>query len=222
MMGYAQRSLGRLGEAEKLFHDVIRITPNYTQAYISLADLLSAQARGDEAESILRQAIKIMPASVPAHINLGSLLFERGKGAESLAESREALRLEPNNPTALNNVGYYMVERGENLEEALKMVQRAVDFAPNVPGFRDSLGWAYFKLGRLEEAERYLAGAARETASPLIHEHLGDVYDKRGKREMAMAEWQQALADLQKIQIQPDEHGQLARLKSKLSGDIKK
>src|SRR5262249_35121768 len=127
----------------------------------------------------------------------------------------EALRLEPNNPVALNDLGYYMVERNENLPEALKLIQRAVDAAPGNPSFLDSLGWAHFKLGHLEEAEKYLTQAAQSAKSATIFEHLGDVYDRAGKKESAQQQWQKALA----LSAEPD---QTTRLKSKLGMGAKK
>jgi tetratricopeptide (TPR) repeat protein len=209
---------GQLADAEKQYREAIRVAPGAPQGYVGLAGILSRQQRLDEAESTLRQGLAITPTSLPVHISLSNVLYQRDKRAEAVAEAREALRLDPKNPTALNNVGYYMVEINENLEEALKFIQRAVDGAPNVPGFRDSLGWAYFKLGRLEEAEQYLAGAAKQTTSPVIHEHLGDVYAKRGKQEMALSEWQKALAELQKTSGQQGDSAQIVRLKSKING----
>jgi TonB family protein len=211
-------AMGRLAEAEKQYREAIRVGPYSAQGYLGLAGVLSREQKLDEAEATLRQGAKVIPANVALRISLGTMLYERGKGEEALAETREALRLEPNNATALNNIGYYMVERNEKLEEALKMIQRAVDSAPNVPNFRDSLGWAYFKLGQLEEAEQYLAGSAKETSSPPIHEHLGDVYDKRGKKDLARAEWQRALSELQKGPAQGTDPGEAARLKTKLEG----
>jgi len=95
------------------------------------------------------------------------------------------------------------------------MIQRAVDAEPGNPSYLDSLGWAYFKLGKLDEAERYLMDAIRIGATATIHEHLGDIYLKKGQVEKANEAWQRALT----ISIEPE---QTARLKSKLSGDQKK
>src|SRR5260370_17506727 len=103
------------------------------------------------------------------------------------------------------------------MEEEWEVGRGAVDSGPNSRGHRASLGWAYFKVGRLEEAEQYLAGAAKESTHPVIHEHLGDVYDKRGKKEMALAEWQKAIAEMQKGPGDLGDSAQLARLKSKIS-----
>jgi Tfp pilus assembly protein PilF len=104
------------------------------------------------------------------------------------------LAAEPDNAVALNNLGYFLVERGERLEEALGMIQRAVRADPSNASFLDSLGWAYFKTGKLAEAERYLTEAARRNpASSAIQEHLGDLFERLGQTEKARAAWQKAL-----------------------------
>jgi Flp pilus assembly protein TadD len=96
------------------------------------------------------------------------------------------------------------------------MIQRAVRAEPTNSSFLDSLGWAYFKLGKLDEAERHLSEAARrDTASATIHDHLGDLYLRRGKTEQARAAWQKALA----LTVEADE---ITRIKAKLNGQPSK
>ena len=87
-----------------------------------------------------------------------------------------------------------MVERDEKIEEALAMIQRAVKAEPKNASYLDSLGWAYFKLEKFEEAERYLTEAAQFGTSPVILDHLGDAFQKRGKTAQARDVWQKALA----------------------------
>ena len=75
------------------------------------------------------------------------------------------------------------------------MTQRAVRAEPTNPSFLDSLGWVYFRLGKLKEAERYLSDAARRNpASATIQEHIGDLFQQLGNAEKAKAAWQKALS----------------------------
>ncbi|HMF58270.1 MAG TPA: tetratricopeptide repeat protein [Pyrinomonadaceae bacterium] len=75
------------------------------------------------------------------------------------------------------------------------MIQRAVRAEPTNSSFLDSLGWAHFKLGKLDEAERNLAEAAGRNATSLtIQEHLGDILERKGKVEQARSAWQKALS----------------------------
>jgi Flp pilus assembly protein TadD len=96
------------------------------------------------------------------------------------------------------------------------MIQRAVRAEPTNSSFLDSLGWAYFKLGKLDEAELHLSEAARrDAASATIHDHLGDLYQRRGKPEQARAAWQKALA----LTVEVDE---ITKIKAKLNGQPSK
>jgi Tfp pilus assembly protein PilF len=147
-----------------------------------------------------------------ALITLSSAQERAGDLKGSEESLRRILAGDPNNATALNNLGYFLVERNERLTEALEMIQRAVRASPANSSFLDSLGWAYFKLGRLDEAERHLKEAARRNASSVaIHEHLGDLYQRQGKLELARTAWQKALSLV-------NEPTDTARLKAKLSG----
>ena len=81
---------------------------------------------------------------------------------------------------------------------------------PGEPHVLDSLGWAYFKLGKYDKAEQYLVQASEKLKSATVYEHLGNLYDKLDKKDLAVADWQKALALL-------TEPSDLARLKSKIA-----
>ena len=174
-----------------------------------------SQNRSEEAEAAVRQAMKLAPDNASGYLMLGSMLDHQGKRSEAEALYRRALKLDPANSHVLNNLGYMMLERNQNLDEAFRMIQKAVEAQPRNSSFLDSLGWAYFKLGRLDEAEQYLSEAARVSESPTVQEHLGDVYQQRGKTEQARAVWQKALKLSQAAE-------QTSRLKTKLGVETKK
>jgi tetratricopeptide (TPR) repeat protein len=89
----------------------------------------------------------------------------------------------------------HLVERGKNLEEALQMVRRAVAAEPRNGYYLDSLGWAYFKLGRFQEAERALLDAGElEKKSATIWEHIGDIESQLGRTKDAQSAWKKALS----------------------------
>ena len=86
------------------------------------------------------------------------------------------------------------IERDKNINEAFDLITQAVKTDPTNPSYLDSLGWAYFKLGKFAEAEKNLKEAAEiNPSSSTINEHLGDVYQKQGKTELALNAWQKAL-----------------------------
>jgi tetratricopeptide (TPR) repeat protein len=169
------------------------------RTYFSIANLYLQAGHGKEAVVAARKLLELAPPDQPqlvaqALVMLSSAQERAGdtKGAEE--SLRRILSRTPNDATALNNLGYFLTERGERLPEALDMIKRAVKSEPTNPNFLDSLGWVYFKLGQLDEAERYLNDAARRnTRSSTVQEHLGDLHHKRGQLEQARAFWRKAV-----------------------------
>ena len=89
----------------------------------------------------------------------------------------KALELNPEQPYVLNYLGYSRVDQGLYLDEALDMIDRAIAILPRDGYIIDSLGWAYYKLGRVDEAIVELERALRFLPNdPEINDHLGDAY----------------------------------------------
>jgi Tfp pilus assembly protein PilF len=181
--------------------------------FLFISNLYSQAKRGKEAVDAANQAYLITENAERkqiAKLTLATAQQMAGdfQGAEKTL--REILKQSPGNPIALNNLGYFLTERDEKLDEALKLIERAVKIDPTNSSYLDSLGWAYFKLGKLPEAEKYLKEAVQiDDSSATIHEHLGDVYQKQGKPESAKASWQKALT----LASEADE---INRIKAKL------
>ena len=81
------------------------------------------------------------------------------------------------------------------LPEAQDYIKRAVDLEPGNYAFLDSLGWVYFRLNKLDDAEQQLTRSLQLSAEkdPTIHDHMGDVYFKQGKLKLAISQWQSSL-----------------------------
>jgi Tfp pilus assembly protein PilF len=113
---------------------------------------------------------------------------------EAEATLRAILERDPDNQVALNNLGYYLAEQGRQLEEALELIQRAVNIDPTNGSYLDSLGWVYFQMGRLSEAQQYLEQALNyEPLDATIHEHVGDLYQRQGRIDQARRSFERAL-----------------------------
>ncbi|HEX8735938.1 MAG TPA: tetratricopeptide repeat protein [Pyrinomonadaceae bacterium] len=168
------------------FSNYIFISMLYTQAKRGKEAIEAANLAFNAAESDDRKQI--------AKLNLATAQHETGDYAASEATLRDILKQMPGNPIALNNLGYFLLERNERFDEALKFIQQALRIDANNPSYLDSLGWAYYKLGKYDEAEKYLKNAIRRSSdSATIYEHLGDVYQKQNKMELAKTAWQKAL-----------------------------
>ena len=122
------------------------------------------------------------------------MCYERADQWEnSEPDLRKALALNPDEPHVLNYLGYSLADRGLSLDEALKLLRRAVEQVPDDGYMVDSLGWAYFRVGKNDEACETLERAVRlKPNDPLLNDHLGDVYAKLGRRNEARAQWRRA------------------------------
>lgn len=106
------------------------------------------------------------------------------------ADLKRALALYPDQSSVLNYLGYSWVDRGENLDLALKLIQKAVRLKPTDGFIVDSLGWAYFKLGRYDDAVKTMETAVQLAGGDAtINDHLGDVYWAVGRKREAVFQW---------------------------------
>ena len=93
----------------------------------------------------------------------------------------------------LNYLAYSWVDMGQNIDEAFRMLKRAVDLTPRDGMIIDSLGWAYYRLGRYEDATRELEKAIElKPGDPVINDHLGDAYWQVGRKLEAKFQWRHA------------------------------
>ncbi len=99
----------------------------------------------------------------------------------------------PDYDLLLNNFSYSLSERGLRMQDALEMAKNAVAAQPDNTAYLDTIGWIYFKLGNLTEAEKYIKKSVEQRpASAVVLEHLGDVYAAMKKMEAAQKYWRQA------------------------------
>lgn len=179
-----------------------------------ISNLYSMANRGREASAAANEAYAAAKGSERkqiAKLTLATAQQAFGDFTGAEATLRTILNESPNNPIAQNNLGYFLVERNEKLVEALDLIERAHRVDPTNPSYLDSLGWAYFRMGKLDESEKFLKEAVRlDTGSSTIAEHLGDVYEKQGKADTARTYWAKAL-------LLASDTGDISRLKTKLS-----
>ena len=93
----------------------------------------------------------------------------------------------------MNYLGYSWVDMGMNLDEAMDLIRKAVDLRPSDGYIVDSLGWAYFKLGKFDDAVRELERAVSlKPDDPVLNDHLGDAYWRGGRQLEATFQWAHA------------------------------
>jgi tetratricopeptide (TPR) repeat protein len=99
-----------------------------------------------------------------------------------------------------------LADRGVQLDQSLDYVTRALEQDPHNGAYLDSLGWVYFKMGRLDLAEDSLLKALKSLRlTGVVYDHLGDVYFRKGEVDRALVYWRKALdeedEDLEKEEV---------------------
>lgn len=151
--------------------------------------------RYSEAIIVLEKIVADNEEAIEARYFLGSAYERSGQIDAAVAAFRTLLKSKPDFAPALNYLGYMWAERAEKLDEALRMINKAVAIEPDNGAYIDSLGWVHFQRGDLERAREYLARAARLISDdPTIFEHLGDVHSALGNSDRAGDLYRQALA----------------------------
>jgi tetratricopeptide (TPR) repeat protein len=196
-------------------------TPNDFEIDLDLAQVYEEGKRWTDAEQSVHAAEKIAPES-SAKETVGLMLggiFERQKKYDQAEEQfRKVLEGNPDNSAVLNYYGYMLADRGIRLEEATDMIKRALAEEPTNTAYEDSLGWAYFKENKLPEAEEQLRkAAARAIHDPTILGHLGDLYAKMGKDDLAEAQWQKSVEEWHRALRGDFEPAKLAEVEQKIA-----
>jgi tetratricopeptide (TPR) repeat protein len=214
---------GKSAEAIAILERMLNGAEDDIKVYSAMVQVYQREKKFKEAEKVLVPAEKLFKNKETFHFMLGSV-YERQKDYEKAEGTfRKVLEINPDHAASLNYLGYMLADRGVRLEESLDLIKKAVDLDPNNGAYLDSLGWAYFKLNRMDEAELYLKKALdRVRKDSTIHEHLGDVYYRKGKYEEARAAWELSLKcgqdeeEIRKVQKKVDD------LKVKLASVEKK
>jgi tetratricopeptide (TPR) repeat protein len=135
-----------------------------------------------------------------ARLVLSNIAVERGNLPVAEEWIEQVLDEFPGDVGALNDLGYLLADQDKHHERALRMTQQAVATEPKNAAYRDSLGWALFRLGRFDEAAAELKQALALDKNPdgVLYDHLGDVLAKTGDLPGATDAWNKALAAFEK------------------------
>jgi tetratricopeptide (TPR) repeat protein len=192
------------------------------ETQLAIAGLYERAKRYEDMAKPLDAAEKLSetkPEKEAVYFTRGAMYERLKKFDASEAEFRKVLDMDPDSAGALNYLGYMLADRGVRLEEAQKMISRALELDPDNGAYLDSLGWVYYRLNRLDDAERALVRALSKSGvgqDPTVHDHLGDVYLKLGKTKDAITQWQASLKEAEADTQSDMEPGELAQINKKL------
>ena len=220
-----------MGEADKALKDVRAMlkgdassnsnsNSDDRQVYITLAQMNTRLRRFSDAERALDKAEQLSTKTDDKEYVwfLRGSTFEREKRySEAEEQFKKVLASDPEHASALNYLGYMLADQNLKLDEALGYIKRAVDLDPTNGAYLDSLGWAYFRLGKYELAEDNLLKASQKiNTDPTVHDHLGDLYQKTGRLKLAATNWERALTEWNRTIAAEVDPADPARVQKKL------
>ena len=195
----ALQSADKTEAALEVLRALSRSHGDLATVHLALGDALRREERWDEAAAAYDAAIA---RAGPPRPEQWAIYYSRAIANERLKrwdkaepDFRQALALNPDQPQVLNDLGYSYLELNSNLDEALQMIQRAVELSPDSGYILDSLAWGLFRLGRYDAAVVPMEKASLlEPVDPVVTDHLGDVYWATGRQMEARFQWRRALS----------------------------
>ena len=189
--------LARSGETEKARQHLDGIPRQDAEQDIRIyraeAEILSRNDQLDEAMDVYDRALE-------EYAGQNDLLYARAMLAEKLdrldileRDLRAILAEKPDHAEALNALGFTLADRTDRYDEALVLLERALELKPDDFYVIDSMGWVLYRVGRLEEAIQYLRRAFSISEDPEVAAHLGEVLWVMGRKDAAREIWDTAL-----------------------------
>ena len=193
-VAYLLSKRGKLDEAREYMRQT-QAANNQQRVQLLLieAQLLREAKRPEDAYQVLQQGLAKLP-------NHPDLLYETAMMAEKIGKPdifeqlmRKLIQIRPDYAHAYNALGYSLLERNERIPEAVELVEKALQLAPDDDAIMDSVGWGYYRSGRLDESLKLLRRAFSGSSEPEIAAHLGEVLWMHGDKEEARNIWQGSL-----------------------------
>jgi tetratricopeptide (TPR) repeat protein len=169
--------------------------------YSSLGRLYLEMRNFEESEKSLKKGLEIQPSNATLHYSLGNLYEAMGKIEEAKEEYKLTLQLDPKFPHVYNGLANLYSEMGGNLlDEAESLILKGLEIDPDLKDhFLDTLGWVYFRQGKLDDALAKveeaigLTPADKKESLSTKHYHLGMIYKAKGDKEKALENFKKSM-----------------------------
>jgi uncharacterized protein (TIGR02996 family) len=161
------------------------------ESFLLEAELRLRRKERDAAMAVYESGLKALPDERRLLYARALLAEQMDRITEAERDLRRIVELNPDDADALNALGYTLADRTERHEEALGLIEKALAKKPDEPAIIDSMGWVQFRMGRRDEALKYLRRAYELKPDPEIAAHLGEVLWSGGEKDQARKVWEQ-------------------------------
>lgn len=193
---------GDTGNTEMALRQVLEADPQYIEAYFKKFALYKSQNKTEQAIGELQQVVNLKPDNprelAQAHLLLGMMEEERGQYDEAVKNYERSIGLDARTAVAsiaLNNLAWVMADKGKgNLDKAAEHARKAIQLAPSVASYYDTLGYVLAKKKLHGVAiEQYQKAIERRPNEAAFHKHLAEAYQQNGDKARAAQSYEQAL-----------------------------
>jgi tetratricopeptide (TPR) repeat protein len=166
-----------------------RSVAEQVKIYLAEEQILRDADRIDQALALLNAALVDLPDNPDLLYARGLVSAQLKRVAEHERDMRRLIELQPDNAHAYNALGYTLADQSIRLNEALALINKAIELQPGDPFILDSLGWVHYRLGNYGLAVGSLRKAFELRSDPEIAAHLGEVLWTQGRFEEARDIW---------------------------------
>lgn len=185
---------GKIAQARALLRGLPGATPEAARMKLQAeVQLLQEMRLYPDAYDVQSQLVALAPEDNDLLYDQAMLAEKAGKPDVMEKLLRQLIARQPDYYHAYNALGYSLADRGQRLDEAKRLITKALEYAPGDPFITDSLGWVEFRLGHHAEAQRLLDSAFKARPDAEIAAHLGEVLWCIGDRARALAVWKDGL-----------------------------
>ncbi len=181
-------------DAIKIYQELVAKDPKSTGLLFRLGEAYRRKGDLNAAIDTFRKGSQLEPNDPTNLLQLGLLMEGTGKRDQAKPIYEQILKIQPDHPIALNNLAYIKAEEGNDLDQALTMVQKALQKFPSSPDIADTLGWIYIKKNLSDDAVRvYKDLVLKDPGNATFHYHFGMALLQKGDRPSAKKELEKAI-----------------------------
>jgi tetratricopeptide (TPR) repeat protein len=208
--------MNRKDEAIEEWRKVLKVDPKNHDAALKLGGLLASENKNADAAVVLENAVKESPDSASLNVALGEAYLQSGQADKSIPYFQKAMQASADpkavDPGALNDVAYLLAVNKTHLDLAKEYAEKAVaaldvrsvaaadsddasvPISTQFAATWDTVGWVYFQMGDTARAESFLRASWVLGQQSIVGGHLGQTYEKLGKKKQAERVYEQALS----------------------------